>query len=300
MLLEQWNALSGRIRGLVQAGRLFNDSQLKGSHGIIAKQLQQQIGTTLADLDEFSRAFARSLPPPAINAIKSCVRQDGEGVAGMLKYTSGSPPNQWHDQIWAALVMLAAFETEMTFHLSDVQAAIRARSERAFEHLKRLIIVDTATREQWNDDLHKGGEVACEKRGAVHLLWHGIFAFKVNAAGGRTDLVFPQPVDGLSAQRFADGLVLTEWKVARSGSDDEIRKKFAEACDQAKRYTQGVLAGELITTRYVVVVSRQPLPSEPEDRLDRDAQGREAVYRHINIAVEPETPSKGSRRRGRS
>jgi hypothetical protein len=35
--------------------------------------------------------------------------------------------------------------------------------------------------------------LACEKLAGVHLLLHGIWAFKVHAAGERTDLVFPQP-----------------------------------------------------------------------------------------------------------
>jgi hypothetical protein len=33
---------------------------------------------------------------------------------------------------WAALVLLGAFETEMSFILADEQEVIRARSERAF------------------------------------------------------------------------------------------------------------------------------------------------------------------------
>ena len=38
------------------------------------------------------------------------------------------------------------------------------------------------------------GETRCEKRGSLHLLWHQILAFKVNADGARTDLVFPEPI----------------------------------------------------------------------------------------------------------
>jgi hypothetical protein len=179
--------------------------------------------------------------------------------------------------------MLAAFETEMTFTLSDVQAGIRARSERAFSHLQRLIVVDSATRERWKDALNHG-EVECEKLGAVQLLWHGIWAFKVNAAGERTDLVYQEPVDG-EKQSFADGLVLTDWKVAKSNS--EAPKRFGEALDQAKRYAMGLLAGnELRAFRYVIVVSRDhvSVPNDIEDQA--------VVCRHINIAVEPQSPSR--------
>ena len=95
--------------------------------------------------------------------------------------------------------------------------------------------------------------------------------------------------DGLGEQRYADGLILTEWKVART--DDRSHAKFAEARAQAKLYTQGVLAGvELTTVRYAVVVSSQRV-EEPADMQDGTV-----VYRHINVAVDPETPSKASRR----
>jgi len=193
------------------------------------------------------------------------------------------------EQIWAALVMLAAFETEMTFILSDVQASIRALSERAFSHLQRLIVVDSVVRERWTDALSRG-EVACEQLGAVHLLWHGIWAFKVNGTGERTDLVYQEPADdGHEKEHFAQGLVLTEWKVAKP--DDQAEKKFREARDQAQRYANGVLAGnELRTLRYVVVVSADHVP------VPKDTEDQAVIYRHINIAASPSTPSQSSKR----
>jgi hypothetical protein len=94
-----------------------------------------------------------------------------------------------------------------------------------------------------------GRGVACEKLGAVHLLLHGIWAFKVNAAGKRTELVFQEPVsDGGAGPQYADGLVLTEWKLAPDGA----AKHFKNARSQARRYAQGSLAGNdwrLIGTR---------------------------------------------------
>ena len=55
-------------------------------------------------------------------------------------------------------------------------------------------------------------------------------------------------------QRYADGLVLTEWKVA--GSDAEAAKQFAAAKTQAERYAKGALGGsELTGYRYPIVVS---------------------------------------------
>ena len=133
---------------------------------------------------------------------------------------------------------------------------IRSRSEFAFAHLQRSIVVDEAFRKKWQDAF-AAGETVCEGLGAVHLLSHGIWAFKVNAAGERTDLVYAEPLaDFATRHRYADGLVLTEWKKAATAK--EAARKFEEAWDQARRYAQGVLAGnELTSHRYAVVSVRR-------------------------------------------
>jgi hypothetical protein len=116
-------------------------------------------------------------------------------------------------------------------------------------------------------------------------LLHGIWAFKVNAAGGRTDLVFQEPRQLGLEQDFADGLVLTEWKTLTSSQGAKTR--FEDARKQAQRYSVGVLAGnELTTYRYAVLVSAQQI----QPPLDLREGG--CVYRHINIAVDPLPPSK--------
>jgi len=188
----------------------------------------------------------------------------------------------------ALLLIVAAFETEMTFLLSDHEEAVRSRADRAFEHLQRTIVVDEDLRAKWQA-AHEAGEVTCERRGAVHLLQHGIWAFKADAAGARTDLVYQEPLNDLGpARRAADGLVLTEWKVADAAG---AAAAFAAARAQAKLYLQGAMAGfELTRYRYVVVVSRRHVPT-PADLLDGVF-----TYRHVNIAVDPETPSREARK----
>lgn len=115
--------------------------------------------------------------------------------------------------------MLGAFETEMSFLLADVQEMIRTRAGRAFEHLQRSIVADADTGRKWQRAF-EAGEPACEALGAVQLLSHGIWAFKVNAAGERTDLVYrDEPLDTARLRSVADGLVLTEWKKAGDGAD---------------------------------------------------------------------------------
>jgi len=280
---DQWKALSSRIRGLMQAGRLYASFLIvrkSDSYGT-GKHLREQSASVRADLRSFRDQFQQLLPPQAIASIDKFV----ENTASLIVSTTGTPDSQ-QARVWAVLVLLAAFETEMSFILSDVQESIRARSERAFSHLQRSIVVDEAFRDKWQKAF-KQGEVECEKLGAVHLLLHGIWAFKVDAAGARTDLVFQEPAGTLTdEQRYVDGFVLTEWK--KAGPNDNVEKRFKQARIQAHCYAQGALAGsELIGFRYAVVVSRQQV------EIPDDIREGEVVYRHINIAVDPRRPSRG-------
>ena len=177
----------------------------------------------------------------------------------------------------------------MTFLLSDTQQSIRTRSERAFRHLSVLIAVDDEVREKWHTAFKRvRGEERCEQLGAAHLLWHGIYAFKVHAGkAGRTDLVFPEPHG--DPETYADALVLTEWKKA---TKSDASKQFAQAVRQAKNYAHGPLAGnELHSYRYAVVVTEQEVELPPDDTHNG------ITYRHINIAIDPHTPSRAARSR---
>lgn len=186
------------------------------------------------------------------------------------------------------VLKLIALGAEVSHALHDRTEQVRSASELAFQHLQRLIVVDAKIKQDW-DDAFKAGETHCEKIGAVHLLWHGILAFKVDATGGRTDLVYQEPVraEGLAGIR---GLVLTEWKVAHGDGAHEF--KVAEK--QAEFYSTGVLGGvELASHRYLVVVSKKQI------LLPLDEVRKGITYRHINIAVEPESPSKAAKRLAR-
>lgn len=250
--LDQWRALSSRICGLVQAGRLdagylaVKSSDAYGRY----KRLREHCERILAVLNHFRNGFRELLPPAAEKAISDFISHHGS----LISDTSGSHDSQ-QERVWAALVFLAALETEVSFLLSDVQEAIRSRSERAFSHLQRSIVADEDVQAKWSKAFDSG-QVACEKLGAVHLLLHGIWAFKVDAAGARTDLVFQDsPADITNVQQYADGLVLTEWK--KAAEDALSGDCFKVAKSQAKLYAAGALATtELTGYRYLVVVSR--------------------------------------------
>lgn len=160
-------------------------------------------------------------------------------------------------------------------------------SERAFIHLQRSIAVDEQLRTRWQTAFTTH-ETACERLGSVHLLLHGIWAFKLNAEKARTDLMFEEPLPPAGKiEKAATGLVLTEWKRCLKGDG---RDEFEEAVRQCKEYSTGPLGGfELRSHRYAVVVSNDRL-TEPPDIVEGPTR-----YRHINIAVNPSTPSKPAR-----
>jgi hypothetical protein len=128
-------------------------------------------------------------------------------------------------------------------------------------------------------------ETDCERLGALHLLSHGVWAFKVDAQGGRSDLVLNEPLSSsLMVERAADVLVLTEWK--KVSSEAKLTDRIEEAPKQAEIYSTGILGGiELANYRYIVLIS-EGMMDMPEDSLDGTV-----TYRHMNIAVNPKTPS---------
>jgi len=280
---DQWRALSSRIRGLMEAGQLHAHYLAVRSSDPYGRgrRLHEQCESILAAMQSFRAAFGKSLPPSALTAIDDFVTRHGNLITRKVSCT----PDELQERVWAALVLLAAFETEVSFLLSDIQESILARSERAFFHLKRSIVVDTTARDKWLKAF-ESGEVECEKLGAVHLLLHSIWAFKVNAAGARTDLVFQEPItDVATAERSADGLVLTEWKKVDSQGDPVQR--FEEARLQARRYAQGGLAGiELSGSRYLIVVSLREV-AVPDDLNEGGV-----VFQHVNVPVDPLVPSR--------
>lgn len=284
---DEWALLSSRILGLTRATQLYGDLLEVGRNDAFsaAKELHNHADGVLLALEDYQDTFRHTLPPKALDSINNAIQK----IKSVLSDKSSTREME-RERLYAMVVLLGAFQTEMSFLSSDTQQAIRSRAERAFLHLQRLIVVDKEFRAKW-EAAFKAGEIHCEKLGAVHLLLHGIFAFKVNAEGARTDLVFQDRTENLAAaQGYVDGFVLTEWKRALSQAD--AARKFEEARSQAQGYAQGVLAGsELRAWRYAVVVSHEDVDDLPDDLIEGDV-----VYRHINIAIEPRTPSQRSRR----
>jgi hypothetical protein len=292
----EWTALSARIAGLIEAADVYLTElnyRDPGQYDVSGDLLQNANGV-FERLQHFQTNHAAALPQEAL----MCLRIFLHRYSGSFTQPAGGPP-----RVQSVVTLLASFRAEFTYLVSDTEAVARSRVARAFTHLQRSIVADDSVKATWSEAFHRKGtknstaETACEKLGATHLLLHGVWAFKADATGGRTDLVLGEPllVDN-EVRAAADALVLTEWKVVKGETEAEIEKdlhnKAQEAYDQAHMYAQGILAGfELATRRYLVLVSSNWL-SLPDSRQDGDV-----VYEYVNVPVAPSPPSNQSRRR---
>lgn len=280
--LTAWRAISARIHGLEKAAATharFLASQSRSPYGA-DNALQQQCRDILASVEEFHKSSSAYIPSVALSAIDRFMADGGK----QIRENTASDATL----VRTTIVKLLAFESEMTYCLDSPTERIRSVSEVAFMHLQRLIVADGEYREKWQDAFIQR-ETRCEMLGALHLLWHGIWAFKVDATGGKTDLVYQEPPDVGSAPA-ALGMILTEWKRAVG----DVDAAYAAAREQAAIYSGGILAGlELATHRYLVVVTEKQ--TQPPADMIKDA----IIYRHINIAVNPEPPSVAAKKLSR-
>jgi len=234
-------------------------------------------------LEEFRKRFASQLPSDVEQAIGRFTSKEGSF------FKKSRTPGLGGGVILAAL--LCKVKAEVDYFLADKQVRARRAVDRAFMHLKRSIMADRDFRRKWMAAAkEKNAEVACEKLGALHLLLHGIWAFKADGKGGKTDLIVGGSIRDEDAVRVADAMVLTEWKMVRKNKDNPATRA-REAFLQAEDYTRDTMAGfELSSHGYLVLVSDDHLTLTPE--VPSPAK---RTYEIINIAVNPSSPSKRAR-----
>lgn len=276
---DEWNAIDGRIEGLINAGHFFVQTlrvNSSDSYGVTT-HLSNQARDIFSLTEQYYSRNKHSLPSAAENALKVFFEQfqskfSGSSLSGL-------------DGLKVLLTSLSWLKAEIEYFMTDFSFLARKRSERAFVHLQQCIVANKNIRDEWQY-AYEQGESQCERLGGAHLLLHGIWAFKVSATGASTDLVFGEQVDeALAFQSSADALVLTEWKKVGS----KVEKIAESARKQAYLYSGGILGGlELREYRYIVLVSKDRI------KLPDDVIQEETTYRHINIAVEPSVPSKAT------
>jgi hypothetical protein len=127
--LDQWQAISARIRGLAKAAELhaaFLQVRDSDSFGR-GKFLSVQCSEVFSAAETFVSTFRALLPPLAVKAIDSFINSRRslfrEAVDG---------PDTNEERNRAVLIFLATLETQVSFLLRDNQPAIQARSELAF------------------------------------------------------------------------------------------------------------------------------------------------------------------------
>ncbi|WP_437808114.1 hypothetical protein [Sorangium sp. So ce1078] len=272
--------MATRIRGLTSAASFLfgtlhgieGDLHDSGDRFLIANAMG-----ILEYLKEYRSAHATQLPPTAIAALDRFLAQS--------KSIFDSFPPKGLAGVQGTVTALTSFELEFTHLIRDHDSVARRLTERALVHLQRSIIVDDDMSAKWRK-AYSRDEPDCERLGAIHLLAHGIWAFKASAEGARTDLILGEPLSVTPQVReTAEALVLTEWKLVRSPV--EVEPKSQQALAQASQYSSGILAGfELATTRYLIIVSGDSIT------MPTDVVRNGVHYRYINIPVEPSVPSK--------
>jgi hypothetical protein len=282
---EAWNALAGRIHGLEAIASAYRhvDSDLGDSQGV-NRLLRARCVLVGNELHRFLHEETLKLP----NAFKASIDSEIRQMMELIQETSGTPIARKERAI-LAIVILSSIKVELEYVLNDVQSQIIRRCERAVLHLQRMLMVDAEMKRKWSDALNKG-EVSCEKLGALHFLQHGIWTFKANSEGQRTDLILQRPMFDMEGIWAAvEGITLTEWKVAQSPHD--IRAQFDVARNQADRYSSGVLAAsELKSVRYLFVVTSECT------QLFEDFVSGNMTYRCVVIDTNPPVPSTFAKR----
>lgn len=281
--LIDWQAISVQIKSLLEAGSFFYSAlhnSSEDSRSVKKKVLLPNAEKIVGNLKNFSEKYRSELPKVAIECLNSFMDKPEIKESGFFK-----PETLWESgNVQFALTSLSAFQSEFNYLIADTEFIGRRLTERAFIHLQRSIVVDEAIREKWITAF-KTHETKCEKLGALHLLSHGVWAFKADATGGKTDLILNEPLTSLTnIENTADALVLTEWKLVKKQS--ELTAKIQEAQKQAEIYSSDVLGGmELRNYRYLIMVS--------ENRIEMPGDIIKGVtkYRYINIAVNPGSPS---------
>lgn len=278
-----WHAISDRIESIIKAFEVFLKTlKIKNEdvHNAQKNVLQPQLQEIFESIIEYRQKFRDILP----GSVLSCINQFLERYNNHFKKNEiiGLPLTQ------IRIIALIGFRSQLEYLFSDLEIELRSTVERAFLHLQRSIISDDIFQDKWKKAF-ESGEIACEKLGATHLLWHGIWAFKVDAAGARTDLVLGNRIDNLSEiNRSSLGLVLTEWKLSKN--EKEITKQYESGKKQAQKYTGGILSGvELQSTRYIINVTLKDAPPREDEIIGN------LIYRFINIAVDPDVPSKSNK-----
>jgi hypothetical protein len=224
-MMEDWRRISARIDSLRDAALFYMQRKTPDSTGAV-KDLLNECRTIADSCSAFATQYDRDLSNDAKGAISDCLK----AASITVLYNSLASLREFESSV----AVLKLLQGRLAYALSDQQEVLRKRSYRALTHLQWTLAADEAVRDKWQDAFENKTEPSCERLGAVHLLSHGIYAFKADAVKGRTDLMFAEVDPSEEVTQTDAALVLTEWKIAKVPG--EAAKKFQDARDQARRY----------------------------------------------------------------
>ena len=171
---HEWQALSARIQGLLDAGVFFYSALQHSSaddQSVRKKILLRDAQQIFSSLNDYLQSYRSAFPERALASLERFLNQKE------IKEFNFNPSGaQIRGRVQFALTSLAAFRSEFSYVISDTQAVALRITERAFVHLQRSIMVNDDIRKNWIAAFDIG-ETKCEKLGALHLLSHGIWAF---------------------------------------------------------------------------------------------------------------------------
>lgn len=136
MYIEAWRAIADRIRSLAEAAE-FNKSYPQDSFGR-ARRLRVHVEGVVSSLHSFRDRFQPALSAEALAAIDDASEQVGK----LMPMAAGGHQELGAEAVFSAIFELCTFASQMTAALADIQLPLRALSDRAFQHLQRLIVAD--------------------------------------------------------------------------------------------------------------------------------------------------------------
>ena len=159
---DEWNAIAARIGGLAASADLLTQSlRVAGqSNDPIFPYLQLQCQAILESVTDFSVSHGDTVSPTvwdAFNKFKVVIAWGPD----ILQHTAQSI-------IQNVVFPLTLLSAEVDYLLSDFSAITRRRTERAFLHLQRSILIDGSYRTKWIEAFQTH-ETHCEKAGCTAL-----------------------------------------------------------------------------------------------------------------------------------
>jgi hypothetical protein len=266
--VSRWKNISGRILQLQEVSKAYFDSINSfgvDHYGIGGTSIIPAAKDLSLEIIDLKRSFTRL--PPKISALITKLEKNFSGH----KFT-GIPG------VGGAMVILGVFNAEMNFYLKDHEIVTKEKVRLAFHHLQRSLVADQELHRKWMLAFQES-DTLIERLGAVHLLSHGIWGFKVQERGERSDLVHQHPIKIDDVEAIGAVLAMTEWTRVNA---ENLTEKSRALQAKAKTYSGHDLPGtELRTERYLVLVSETPLT------IPRPANDGEVEFVYINLALNP-------------